>query len=130
MTLLFFQVEAAVGFWAEIAKQGIAISVLVVILVFVIVLVTKILPTWERVKTSEHASQTAIANGLGQLANSQSQIATVLQDVAVDLKQSTEHVKILQRVNADSNETLANTMDDVIERLEKVELKNAEKSVG
>lgn len=123
-----FIFQDLVGFWGEVAKQGIAIAVLALILFFVIILVVKILPTWERIKTAESAASTAQAKSLGELASSQSQLAAVVKDIAIEQRQSTDAVKILQRVNAKSNENLANdvqelnaTLQTFNERLDRLE---------
>lgn len=126
MTLFFFQ--DFVNIWTKVAEQGIAIAVLALILFFVIILVVKILPTWERIKTAESAANTAQAKSLGELAASQSQLAAVVKDIAVEQRQSTDAVKILQRVNAKSNEQLASDVQELTgtlqgfnERLDRLE---------
>lgn len=118
MSILLFIFQDFVGILAEIAKQGTAILVLFLILVFIIVLITKILPTWERVKTAESNAQTSVATALGELASSQSQLAAVVKDIAVEQRQSTDAVKILQRVNARSNEQLASDVQQLTESLQ------------
>ena len=130
--ILFFQ--DVIGIWTKVAEQGIAIAVLALILIFIYVLVVKILPTWERIKTAESAATTAQAKSLGELASSQSQLATVVKDIAVEQRQSTEVVKILQRVNAKSTEQLTSdvqelttTLQDFNERLDRLENEDAGK---
>jgi hypothetical protein len=140
MFLFFFQ--DLVGFWGEVAKQGIAIAVLALILFFVIILVVKILPTWERVKKAESEAMMAQAKSLGELGASQTQLTVVIKDIAVEQKQSTDAVKILQRVNAASNnqlasdvqtltettQSLADTTKNIVERLDLLEQKDERKS--
>jgi len=123
MMILFFILQDSLGVLQEIAKQGTAILVLFLILVFVVILTTRVLPTWERVKTADSNSQIAVAKSLGEVAASQSQMASVLKEVVVDLRQSTDQVKILQRVNAQSNETLAHSVEEINDRLDKLEHK-------
>lgn len=120
--------QDVVSIWTKIAEQGIAIAVMALILFFIVFLVIKILPTWERVKTAESEAVKAQAKSLGELALSQTQLATVVKEVAVVQRQSTEQVKIIQRVNAKSTEQLTNdvqelnvTLQDFNERLDRLE---------
>lgn len=93
--------------WEKIADQGIAISVLALILIFVVVLVTKIMPTWERIEISKSDSRAELSKALGALALAQTENTAVIRTIAVDNKNSTEAVKLLQRVNASSSDQLA-----------------------
>lgn len=129
--MILFYFQDVVGLWAKLADQGIAIAVLIVIGVFGLLFFTKALPVWERVKTAE-------SKALSDLAVSQTQIASVVKEVAIEQKRSTDAVKILQRVNAESNENLAQSNDNlasevqtlteitqkIVDRLDLLEKKN------
>ena len=126
MILLYFQ--DFVGIWAKIAEQGVAIAVLALILIFVIILVAKILPTWERVKTSESASREAQGKALGELAASQIQLATVVKDVAIEQRRATDSVMILQRMNAHESQNITQSVELLGERMDTLETAIKEQS--
>ena len=157
--LFIFQDFYAV--WAKIAEQGIAISVLALILIFVIILITKVLPTWKelrfrdadvRQKETESTvvlssavthladAQTTLANTMNEirkresevsgkladsvmsLAKAQTDFAAIIHDIAVEQRQSTETVKILQRVHAQSNEQLRADVQGLSETLQSIDV--------
>ena len=119
--LLIILFQDVVGLWGKLADQGIAIAVLIVIGVFGLLVLNKLLPVWERVKTSESNSRNAQAEAFNNMA-------AVIKDIAVEQRKANETTKILHRVNASSTEQLAShiesfseKMDQFGERLEKLE---------
>lgn len=128
MSFLLLLFQDYVGIWTKVAEQGIAISVLFLILVFVLVLVYKILPSWERVRTADSNAREVQAKALGELASSisqlattQGQMATTVREVAVEQRKATENVKILQRAAMDENNNLFQNVDAMFERMDVLE---------
>jgi len=126
--IYLFYFQDFVGIWAKIAEQGVAIAVLALILIFVIILASKILPVWERVKTAESVSREAQAKSLGDLAASQTQLASVIKDVAIEQRRATDSVMILQRVNAHESQNITQSVDLLVERMDTLEDAFKEKS--
>lgn len=128
--MIAFIFQDVAELWTKIADQGIAIAVLALILFFVIILVTKILPSWERIRTAEVESVKAQAAALGllgstigQLSGSLNQMGDVTKEIAVEQKKATENVLILQRVSTAQSNNLAESVDNLSERIEKLEEK-------
>ena len=124
--LLYFQ--DVVGLWGKLADQGIAIAVLIVIGIFGILFLKMILPVWERIRTADAVSRKSQADAFSLMATAQDNLATVVKDIAVEQKQSTDAVKILQRVNVQANEnlafevqTLSESTNKIVERLDLLE---------
>lgn len=101
--------------------EGIAISVIIVILVFVL----RVLPSWKEIRLAEMKTrekeaevQVQVAGALGQLGASLTQLGTVIHDIAIEQRRATETVQILQRVNSEESEKIFQSVDGLISRMD------------
>ncbi len=101
-----------------------------IIMAFIIIWgVLKALPTWRDVKMRElEIREKEIAQRV-ESAVSTGKLADVLENIAVEQRQATEAIQVAQRVNVNSNEKLAHTVDDLVhsvdhlnDRMDKVEV--------
>jgi hypothetical protein len=100
----------------------------VIIIVLMLGFVLRIIPSWKEVRLSDNETKKleaaaigSLATALTSLANSQTQLAGVMDKIAVEQKQNIESVKILQRVNASSNEQLTDAVYSLTERIDRLE---------
>lgn len=100
----------------------------VVLLGLLIYFVLKIAPVWSQVRmreldirAEEGQRNEAMAAALSGLGMSLSSLADVLKSIAVEQRRSTETIEILQRVNADSNDHLSDSVKSLADRMERWE---------
>lgn len=123
MNLFLLQTSSDSG-WERWIGEGIAITLIIVILGFIL----RMLPSWKEVKlaeltvrTEEAKAQVQVATALGGLGNALNQIGTTMQNVAIEQRRATENVKILQRATADENNHIIASVDGLIERMDTFE---------
>jgi predicted transcriptional regulator len=127
--LLFLQ---DVGFeWQRYIGEGVAFLMFITLLTFIL----RLLPTWKEVRikdievrTKEAETAGQIATALVQSATAQTQLGTALnqlgqtvKDIAIEQRQATENVMILQRVSANESQNLSETVNHLIERMDTLE---------
>lgn len=118
---LLFQADFA---WEKYIGEGIAITLIIVILGFIL----KALPVWKEVKLAELKTrekeaevQVQVAAALGTLGGSLSQLGTVIHDIAIEQRRATDTVQILQRVNSAEAEKISNSVDGLLMRMDNFE---------
>jgi hypothetical protein len=121
MFYFLFYFQDVAGLWAKFADQGIAIVVLLVIGIFGLLFFTKGLPVWKEVRMADATARETQAKALGELALSQTQLANVVKDVAVEQRRATDSVMILQRVNANESQNITASVDLLVERMDTLE---------
>ncbi len=113
--LLFFA-ENEFG-WERWIGEGVAISVVIVILIFVL----KALPTWKEIKLAEINVRKQEAEAFGKLSGALGQIGTTLHSVAVEQRKATDMTLVMQRVAADEGNNLSASVDELNQRMDEFE---------
>ena len=103
--------------WSDYASQGAVFSLVVVLLMFIL----KVLPTWKEIRLAELSVRTKEAESIGSLGNSLNQLGSVMNNIAIEQRKSTENVLILQRVSASESRNLSHAVDELLERMAKLE---------
>lgn len=123
MLLFFFQDLPALN-WTTIGNYSIGVVQLFVLLYILL----KVIPSWKEIRLKEidlRSKETEtgleLAKGLGQLSNALNQVSTVTHDIAIEQRKATENTKILQRVNANESNQIANTVEILVERMDSLE---------
>jgi hypothetical protein len=116
--------------WIQLLMSVPPIMMLVVVLAFLI----KVAPTWKEIQlkklsnaSEENTVKGQIAAALIAVAASLENVAKTTKEIAIEQRKATEIVEILQRVNADSADTLSQSvavLSDRVNRLEQLGLRN------
>lgn len=126
MTMLLLQADLS-GNWTQFGVAGGVIFVVFLVLFFLLKIAPTLTATWKEIKiaeigvrsretdarTKEAESRTEQANGFAQLAGALSQMSSVLHDVVIEQRHATDKVMILQRVNADTNEQIMASVNEL-----------------
>lgn len=116
MLLLILQAKTAFE-WGDVFVYG-PTAVLLFLVLFTII---KLAPTWKEVKLKELELKKADGETREKEAAALSQLATVLQSIAVEQRRATDSMEIMQRVGADASDKLTMTVHTLNERLDRVE---------
>jgi len=138
LLLLLFQ-EPTFPFWGwgQIAMTGGQTVILVIVVLWFLM---KMAPTWKELKLREFTVREeeakvgieqanaleAIAKALTGLGSALSKSTDVLNMVVLEQRRATDSVRLLQRINAQTNERLEVTVRDLVDRLEVVEGRHEE----
>lgn len=129
--MLLFILQTVLPEWERWVGQGVAVTLVIVFLGFLL----RALPTWKEVKIEEFKIRQKEAEASGQvagsltlLANAQiqqsaalGQLGETIKDIAIEQKKATDNVLILQRVNANEAQNIAQAVDTLNERLDTLE---------
>jgi preprotein translocase subunit SecD len=114
--------------WPQLALYGPTTILLGLLFVFILRLVHKMGPSWEKIKLRELDVREAEvkvkgeqAAALGQLGQGITQMAETLKEIGVDQRRATETIKILQRVNADTSDQMTRNMAVLTDRIDRFE---------
>lgn len=106
-------------------------------LIILAMILWKYLPTWKEVRLRELEVSEKQAVSIGQLANSNNQmaaalggIANTLKSVAIEQRRATETIEILQRMNTESAEIISQSVSELTGRVEELEKIDVEKRTG
>lgn len=118
--------------WIQIALWG---GQTVLILILLITAFLKFAPRYEKirlreldVREAEAKAKEEDAKGRAEQGSAMVQVATVLNNVAIEQRRATETIELLQRFNADSGERLEFAVRTLSDRQNKMEEKIAEMS--
>lgn len=121
MNLFLFQAEIG---WEKWIGEGVAITLILVILGFIL----RLLPSWKEIKLAEITvrgeeakAQVQVATALGGLGNALNQIGSTMHSVAIEQRRATDNIKVLQRATADENNNILQSVDNLMERMDTFE---------
>ncbi|MET0466903.1 MAG: hypothetical protein ABW007_27325 [Chitinophagaceae bacterium] len=115
--ILIFQPAGGEAGWAQAIQYGPTVVLLLIILGFLV----RIAPMWKEIRLKEIDMRGEENVVKREMAGALTQLATALKDIAVEQRRATEEVSITQRVNSDMNERLAQNVQSLNERLDRVE---------
>jgi hypothetical protein len=117
LTFLLFQTVTPTFDWSPWIGQGIAVTMFVLMLGFLI----KALPTWERIKFRELEVRDKEAVAAGQTSTTLEAFGKIVENLAIEQRKATEITRIQQRVINNESLQLTNAVDGLVERMDSLE---------
>lgn len=103
--------------WGQLVTN---VSVLGAI-ILALIIISKAVPHWKEIKLKELDIKKGDSEVREKEAAALTQLAAVLESIAVEQRRATETIEIMQRVNADASERLTSSVHTLNERLDRVE---------
>lgn len=131
MSLAFFQAETAAFDWTQFGVAGGVIFIVVAFMFFLL----KALPTWKSIKDREFDVRTEEAkvtgqistallqsgNAQGQLAGAVESLGTMLSNIAIEQRKTTDNLIILHRSTENETTNISETVDLLMDRMDSME---------